>query len=74
MKRNMNCNCGKSEGYKVLPNSHSGFGITVKDMGPDYDGVFVDNKFLTLENNYCPQCGTMITKIDIYNDVQLTIF
>lgn len=65
MKRIMNCNCGHIEGKKRIPHSHSSsFGITIKDMGPDYVGTFIDNKSFSLENNYCPQCGVMITKID----------
>lgn len=61
----MNCTCGHVEGKKVIPHSHSlSFGITVKDMGEDYDGIYVDNKSFNLENNFCPQCGMKITKFD----------
>lgn len=60
----MNCDCGKIKGKVVIPHSHSlSFGITVKDMGSSYDGVFVDNKSFSLENNFCPQCGTKISEI-----------
>ena len=64
IKRDMNCNCGFVEGKKVLPHSHSFFGITVKDMGENYKGAFIDNRVLTLANNYCPQCGVRISHID----------
>lgn len=64
-KRIMNCSCEHIEGKKVIPHSHSSFGITVKDMGESYEGTYIDRKPLSLENNFCPQCGTEITKIPL---------
>ena len=63
-KRVMNCECGKTKGRKIIPNSHSlSFGIAVDDLGEYYDGVFQDAKAVILKNNFCPECGTKISKV-----------
>ena len=65
-KRVMNCECGKTKGRKVIPNSHSlSFGIAVDDLGEDYDGVFQNAKAVILKNNFCPECGTKISKVAV---------
>ena len=52
MKRG--CNCGEIPGKKTILRNYVVVGITTEFLD---NGVFKDNKALTLENNYCSQCG-----------------
>ena len=50
-----NCECGKVEGKKTILNNAVVVGVNTE---LDENGVFVNHRACTLENNYCPQCGT----------------
>lgn len=63
MERRLGCKCKAVEGRVHVLHSHSHVGITVKDNGPNYHGVFEDRASLYLENNFCPQCGAPVIKI-----------
>lgn len=56
------CHCGERDGFTTILHNHALVGITTKFCS---NGVFIGNQALTLENNFCPQCGAPRKIIEI---------
>ncbi len=61
MNRYQNCSCGSIEGKKTILNNHAHIGITTEFQD---NGVFINNKALYIENNFCPQCGKVYSLVE----------